>query len=137
MAAEVIAKALELDVFKIDLSGMVSKYIGETEKNLEKVFNEAENTSAILFFDEADAIFGKCIAFRLGPATTWRLPRQSIEQGGVAVSVRRVIGEQGEGDRSTAMDEQSGNGDFGIVDRVNSGDHVNGSSFHSELLFPG
>lgn len=59
MAAEVIAKALDLDVFKIDLSGMVSKYIGETEKNLEKVFNEAENTSAILFFDEADAIFGK------------------------------------------------------------------------------
>lgn len=59
MAAEVIAKALDLDVFKIDLSGMVSKYIGETEKNLEKVFSEAENTSAILFFDEADAIFGK------------------------------------------------------------------------------
>lgn len=59
MAAEVIAKALDLDVFKIDLSGMVSKYIGETEKNLEKVFHEAENTSAILFFDEADAIFGK------------------------------------------------------------------------------
>lgn len=59
MAAEVIAKVLELDVFKIDLSGMVSKYIGETEKNLEKVFAEAESTSAILFFDEADAIFGK------------------------------------------------------------------------------
>ncbi|MGL4651155.1 MAG: ATP-binding protein, partial [Caldilineaceae bacterium] len=48
-----------LDVYKIDLSGMVSKYIGETEKNLEKLFSEAENSNAILFFDEADAIFGK------------------------------------------------------------------------------
>jgi SpoVK/Ycf46/Vps4 family AAA+-type ATPase len=59
MAAEVIAKDLGLDLYKIDLSNMVSKYIGETEKNLEKVFNEAQSSNAILFFDEADAIFGK------------------------------------------------------------------------------
>ncbi|MFN0095946.1 MAG: ATP-binding protein [Dehalococcoidia bacterium] len=59
MAAEIIARALELDVYKIDLSGIVSKYIGETEKNLHAVFAEAETANAILFFDEADALFGK------------------------------------------------------------------------------
>ena len=59
MAAEVIAAELGLDLYKIDLSSVVSKYIGETEKNLEKIFNEAQNSNAILFFDEADAIFGK------------------------------------------------------------------------------
>ena len=59
MAAEVIAKDLELDLYKIDLSSLVSKYIGETEKNLEHIFTEAERSQAILFFDEADAIFGK------------------------------------------------------------------------------
>jgi hypothetical protein len=59
MAAEVIARELGLDLYKIDLSGVVSKYIGETEKNLERIFNEAENSNAILFFDEADAVFGK------------------------------------------------------------------------------
>ena len=59
MAAEVIAGELGLDVYKIDLSGLVSKYIGETEKNLARVFDEASGASAILFFDEADAVFGK------------------------------------------------------------------------------
>lgn len=59
MAAEVIAGDLGLDLYKIDLSSVVSKYIGETEKNLEKIFNEAQSSNAILFFDEADAIFGK------------------------------------------------------------------------------
>ncbi|RME79440.1 MAG: ATP-binding protein [Chloroflexi bacterium] len=59
MAAEVIAAELGLDLYKIDLSGVVSKYIGETEKNLERIFNEAQTSNAILFFDEADAIFGK------------------------------------------------------------------------------
>ena len=59
MAAEVIAAELGLDLYKIDLSGMVSKYIGETEKNLSAIFQEAEQSNAILFFDEADAIFGK------------------------------------------------------------------------------
>lgn len=59
MAAEIIANALQLDLYKIDLSGVVSKYIGETEKNLSKIFHEAESSNAILFFDEADALFGK------------------------------------------------------------------------------
>ena len=59
MAAEVIATELGLDLYKIDLSTVVSKYIGETEKNLERIFSEAESSNAILFFDEADAIFGK------------------------------------------------------------------------------
>jgi SpoVK/Ycf46/Vps4 family AAA+-type ATPase len=59
MSAEIIASELSLDLFKIDLSTMVSKYIGETEKNLDRIFNEAGESNAILFFDEADAIFGK------------------------------------------------------------------------------
>lgn len=59
MAAEVIANALKLDLYRIDLSGVVSKYIGETEKNLRKLFDAAEDSGAILFFDEADALFGK------------------------------------------------------------------------------
>jgi SpoVK/Ycf46/Vps4 family AAA+-type ATPase len=59
MAAEVVATELQLDLYKIDLSGVVSKYIGETEKNLDRIFNAAENSNAILFFDEADALFGK------------------------------------------------------------------------------
>jgi AAA+ superfamily predicted ATPase len=59
MAAEIIAAELGLDLYKIDLSTVVSKYIGETEKNLERIFSEAQNSNAILFFDEADAIFGK------------------------------------------------------------------------------
>lgn len=59
MAAEVIAHALHLDLYRIDLSGVVSKYIGETEKNLARIFDAAETANAILFFDEADALFGK------------------------------------------------------------------------------
>lgn len=59
MAAEVIANELRLNLFRIDLSGVVSKYIGETEKNLRKLFDAAEQGGSILFFDEADALFGK------------------------------------------------------------------------------
>jgi len=59
MAAEIMAGELGLDLYKIDLSQVVSKYIGETEKNLNRVFGAAENANAILFFDEADALFGK------------------------------------------------------------------------------
>lgn len=59
MAAEVIANELRLDLYKIDLSGVISKYIGETEKNLDRIFTAAEQANAILFFDEADALFGK------------------------------------------------------------------------------
>ena len=59
MAAEVLANELHLDLYRIDLSQVVSKYIGETEKNLRRVFDAAEDGGAILLFDEADAIFGK------------------------------------------------------------------------------
>ena len=59
MAAEVLAGFLDLDLFRIDLAGVVSKYIGETEKNLRRLFDAAEDSGAILFFDEADALFGK------------------------------------------------------------------------------
>lgn len=59
MAAEVIANDLRLNLYRIDLSAVVSKYIGETEKNLRRMFDGAENGGAILFFDEADALFGK------------------------------------------------------------------------------
>jgi hypothetical protein len=59
MAAEVIASHLRLHLYRIDLSGVVSKYIGETEKNLRRLFDAAEDGGAILFFDEADALFGK------------------------------------------------------------------------------
>jgi AAA+ superfamily predicted ATPase len=59
MSAEIIAQELGLDLYKINLSAVVSKYIGETEKNLEHIFGEAQDSDAILFFDEADALFGK------------------------------------------------------------------------------
>jgi ATPase family associated with various cellular activities (AAA) len=64
MAAEVVARELGLDLFKIDLSSMISKYIGETEKNLERIFTAATDADAILMFDEADALFGKRSAVR-------------------------------------------------------------------------
>ncbi|KAA3662472.1 MAG: ATP-binding protein [Chloroflexi bacterium] len=59
MAAEVIANALQLNLYRIDLSAVVSKYIGETEKNLRRLFDAAEDGGVILFFDEADSLFGK------------------------------------------------------------------------------
>lgn len=59
MAAEIIAGELGMDLYKIELSAIVSKYIGETEKNLDALFAEAEASNAVLFFDEADALFGK------------------------------------------------------------------------------
>jgi AAA+ superfamily predicted ATPase len=59
MAAEVMAGALGVDLFRIDLASIVSKYIGETEKNLDRVFTAAEHANGIVFFDEADALFGK------------------------------------------------------------------------------
>ncbi|MFZ3382990.1 MAG: ATP-binding protein [Candidatus Methanoperedens sp.] len=59
MAAEIIANEASLDLYKVDLSAVVSKYIGETEKLLKKIFIEAETSNSVLFFDEADALFGK------------------------------------------------------------------------------
>lgn len=58
-AAEVLARELRLDIYRIDLSAVVSKYIGETEKNLRRVFDAAELGGVVLLFDEADALFGK------------------------------------------------------------------------------
>lgn len=59
MAAEVLARELQLDLYRIDLSAVVNKYIGETEKNLRRIFDAAEDSGAVLLFDEADALFGK------------------------------------------------------------------------------
>ncbi len=59
LAAKLIAKQNSLDVYRVDLAGVVSKYIGETEKNLDKIFRTAAEKNWILFFDEADALFGK------------------------------------------------------------------------------
>lgn len=59
MSAQVVAKELRMELYKIDLSQVVSKYIGETEKNLHEIFGEARKSGAILFFDETDALFGK------------------------------------------------------------------------------
>ncbi|MEX2512667.1 MAG: ATP-binding protein [Cyclobacteriaceae bacterium] len=59
LTASLLGKQFSRDVYRIDLSQVVSKYIGETEKNLEKIFHKAENKNWILFFDEADALFGK------------------------------------------------------------------------------
>ena len=57
-SAETLAETLKVDLFRVDLSAVVSKYIGETEKNLNDVFDKAEASGSILFFDEADALFG-------------------------------------------------------------------------------
>ena len=59
MGAQVVANELKLEIYKVDLSAVVSKYIGETEKNLSEVFTEVKKSQSILFFDEADALFGK------------------------------------------------------------------------------
>jgi SpoVK/Ycf46/Vps4 family AAA+-type ATPase len=59
MAAATVARELGIDIFRVDISQTVSKYIGETEKNLDRIFNAAATSNAILFFDEADALFGK------------------------------------------------------------------------------
>ena len=59
MAAEVIAAEMGLDLYVVDLAGVVDKYVGETEKNLDRIFAEAESVNGVLLFDEADALFGK------------------------------------------------------------------------------
>jgi SpoVK/Ycf46/Vps4 family AAA+-type ATPase len=59
LAAQALARDLEKDLYRIDLNGVVSEYIGETEKNLGRVFDSAKKNQAVLFFDEADALFGK------------------------------------------------------------------------------
>ena len=68
LAAEIISKELGLDLIKINLSSMVSKFIGETEKNLEKLLDKAERNHSIVFFDEADSLFGKRTEVKNGHA---------------------------------------------------------------------
>jgi SpoVK/Ycf46/Vps4 family AAA+-type ATPase len=58
MAAQVVARALNLDLYRVDLAGVVNKYVGETEKRLREVFDACEHSGSLLFFDEADALFG-------------------------------------------------------------------------------
>lgn len=62
MAAQVLANELNLELYKVDLSGVLSKYIGETQKNLKEIFDEVQKSRSILFFDEADALFGKRVS---------------------------------------------------------------------------
>jgi len=59
LAAHVVAAELGLDIVRVDLSAIIDKYIGETQKNLERVFHRAETLNVVLFFDEADALFGR------------------------------------------------------------------------------
>lgn len=59
IAIEVLANELQLDIYKVGLSKLESKYIGETEKNIQRLFDAAQDVGAMLFFDEADALFGK------------------------------------------------------------------------------
>jgi SpoVK/Ycf46/Vps4 family AAA+-type ATPase len=59
MAAEALAASLQLDLYQVNLATVVDKYIGETEKNLERIFSAAEGVNGVIFFDEADALFGK------------------------------------------------------------------------------
>lgn len=59
MCAQVMANQLNMEMYKVNISQIVSKYIGETEKNLQAVFAEARHSNCILFFDECDALFGK------------------------------------------------------------------------------
>ena len=59
LASQLLAQALQLDLYRVDLAAVVSKYIGETEKNLQRLFDAAEASGVILLFDEADALFGK------------------------------------------------------------------------------
>jgi hypothetical protein len=90
MAAGIIAAELALDLYRIDLSSVVSKYIGETEKNLERIFTEAQDSNVILFFDEADALFGKRSEVkdahdRYANVETAYLLQRMEEYGGVAI----------------------------------------------------
>jgi AAA+ superfamily predicted ATPase len=87
MSAEVIAKELRLDLYRIDLSAVVSKYIGETEKNLRRIFDAAETGGAVLLFDEADALFSKRTAVKdshdrnANMETNYLLQRMEAYQG--------------------------------------------------------
>ena len=97
MAAEIIAKNLNTIIYKIDLAAVVSKYIGETEKNLAKIFNAAEKSNCILLFDEADAIFGKRSAVkdardRYANIETSYLLQKIEEYEGIVILTTNILG---------------------------------------------
>ena len=96
MAAQVIARELGLSLYRIDLSRIISKYIGETEQNLNEIFNEAARTNAILFFDEADALFSKRTDVKdsndkYSNAETAYLLQKTEEYGGVSILASNLM----------------------------------------------
>ena len=103
MAAEILARHLELDLYRIDLAGVVSKYIGETEKNLRKLFDAAERSGAILFFDEADALFGRRTSVSnsndryANLEVSYLLQRMETYRGGLAILTSNLKGSVDEG----------------------------------------
>ena len=97
MAAQLIAGELGLDLYRIDVAGVVSRYIGETEKNLDAIFTAAEHSSAVLFFDEADALFGKRSEVkdahdRYGNIEVSYLLQKMEEHHGVAILATNIVG---------------------------------------------
>src|SRR5262249_35068643 len=80
MSAEVVAASLGLDLYTVNLATVVDKYVGETEKNLERIFTEAAGVNGILLFDEADAIFGKRSGVRDGKARNANIESASLLQ---------------------------------------------------------
>jgi ATPase family associated with various cellular activities (AAA) len=95
MAAEVLAGALRLDLYRIELPSVLSKYIGETERNLERVFAAARTSGAVLFFDEADALFGKRTAVhdshdRYANVETSYLLQQLDEYDGIVIAATNL-----------------------------------------------
>lgn len=97
MAAQIIAGTLGLELYKIDLSQVMSKYIGETEKNLQEVFDQAQTSNAVLFFDEADALFGKRSEVkdardRYANLETAYLLQKMEEYSGVSILATNLLG---------------------------------------------
>ena len=97
MTAEVIAAELGVELYRVDLSAVVSKYIGETEKNIDRVFRQASESGAVLLFDEADALFGKRSAVkdahdRYANAETNYLLQKIEEHDGIVILATNMRG---------------------------------------------
>jgi ATP-dependent 26S proteasome regulatory subunit len=86
-AAELVAEELQLDLTKVNLSSVVSRYVGETEKNINRVFDEAERSGSILFFDDADALFG--------PQRKRKASGSHYANAGAAHMLQRIEGHKG------------------------------------------
>jgi len=89
-AAELVAEELQLDLAKVNLSSVVSRYVGETEKNINRVFDEAERSGSILFFDEADVLFGKQRAGKAG-----KVGKSHYADAGAAHLLQRIEDHKG------------------------------------------